>query len=161
MKLVALVLVGACSFVFANTHTADKSLADRLGGFKAISAVVDEFVTNVGKDTRINKFFAKTDLKNLKKQLKDQICEAAGGFYDAKKKKPCVYKGKDMKTAHAGMGVQDEHFGALVEDLVKAMDKFKVGETEKNELLAVLGPMKGAIVEPKSTATTTEGTTAQ
>jgi hemoglobin len=121
-----------------------KSLYVRLGGKKAIKAVVDEFVNNVAGDGRINSFFAKTasDPKRLKKfkgLLVDQICEASGG--------PCKYKGKDMKTAHAGMGVSGADFGALVEDLVKALDKFHVGETEKGELLGALGPMKGDIVE--------------
>jgi hemoglobin len=44
------------------------------------------------------------------------------------------------------MGITDDHFTALVEDLVKALDKFNVGETEKNELLGALGGMKGDIV---------------
>ena len=120
-----------------------KSLYSRLGGRKAITAVVDEFVNNCATDTRINKFFADTakDPKRLAKfkgNLVDQICQASGG--------PCKYKGKDMKTAHKGMGITDADFGALVEDLVKALDKFKVGETEKSELLGALGPMKGDIV---------------
>ena len=59
---------------------------------------------------------------------------------------PCQYTGKDMKTAHKGMGITDADFNALVEDLVKALDKFNVGATEKNELLGKLGPMKGDIV---------------
>lgn len=121
-----------------------KTLYSRLGGKKAITAVVDEFVNIVAADTRINSFFAKTagdekQLAKFKGLLVDQICEASGG--------PCKYKGLDMKTAHKGMGVSDADFGALVEDLVKALDKFKVGETEKNELLGALGPMKGDIVE--------------
>jgi hemoglobin len=52
-----------------------------------------------------------------------------------------------MKTAHAGMGIDEAGFNALVEDLVKALDKFSVPEQEKGELLAVLGSMKGDIVE--------------
>ena len=72
-------------------------------------------------------------------KLVDQICEASGG--------PCKYKGKNMKDAHRNMGVKDEHFNALVENLVRALDKFQVGEKEKNELLGALGPMKGDIVE--------------
>ena len=120
-----------------------KTLYSRLGGKKAIKAVVDEFVNNCAADTRINKFFAATaaDKKRLNKfkdNLVDQICQASGG--------PCKYKGKDMKTAHKGMGITDADFNALVEDLVKALDKFNVGATEKNELLGVLGPMKGDIV---------------
>ena len=51
-----------------------------------------------------------------------------------------------MKTAHKGMRVRDEEWNALVEDLVKSLDKFKVPEKEKGELLAILGPMKPDIV---------------
>lgn len=119
--------------------TKEKPLYERLGGKTAITAVVDEFVANVAADTRINKFFATTDIPNLKMQLVNQICEASGG--------PCKYTGRSMKEAHKGMGVSSADFGALVEDLTKALDKFKVGEKEKGELLAVLGPMKVDIVE--------------
>src|SRR4029077_17561688 len=122
----------------------EKSLYDRLGKKKAITAVVDEFVARVAADKRINSYFGATAsdparLKTFKGRLVDQICQASGG--------PCKYMGKDMKTAHMGMGVTGEQFGALVEDLVGALDKFKVGEQEKGELLGALGPMKSDIVE--------------
>jgi hemoglobin len=146
--LVGALMLGSMS-VFAQGAMAQKdmkkkSLYVRLGGKKSIKAVVDEFVNNVANDGRINSFFAKTaanpkQLAAFKGKLVDQICEASGG--------PCKYKGLDMKTAHKGMGISSADFGALVEDLVKALDKFKVGETEKNELLGALGPMKGDIVE--------------
>ncbi len=124
----------------------EKSLYDRLGGKKAIVAVVDEFVSRVAADTRINAFFKDTAsdparLASFKGKLVDQICQASGG--------PCKYTGKDMKTAHAGMGVSEADFNALVEDLVGALDKFKVAPEDKNTLLGVLGPMKGDIVEKK------------
>ena len=119
----------------------EKSLYDRLGGKKAITSVVDEFVSNVAADTAINHFFAHTDINHLKVMLVDQICEATGG--------PCKYKGKDMKSAHRGMGVATSDFNALVGDLVKALNKFKVPEKEKNELLGALGPMQKDIVEKK------------
>jgi hemoglobin len=120
------------------------SLYERLGKKKGITAVVNDFVANCASDTRINGFFAKTAadpkrLADFKQKLVAQICEASGG--------PCKYTGKNMKDAHRGMGVKDEHFNALVEDLVKALDKNKVGEKEKNELLGALGPMKADIVE--------------
>ena len=118
-----------------------KSLYERLGGKEAITAVVDTFVGTVGADKRINGFFASTDLTKLKMHLVNQICEASGG--------PCKYTGRTMKQTHAGMGVTEAAFGALVEDLVSALDHHKVGKTEKAELLAVLGPMKADIVEKK------------
>jgi len=150
VAVAAAVMLGGLSIEVASAQKKDagkmakpKSLYTRLGGKKAITAVVDEFVNNCAGDSRINKFFADTakDPKRLKKfkgNLVDQICQASGG--------PCKYKGKDMKTAHKGMGITDADFNALVEDLVKALDKFKVGATEKNELLGALGPMKGDIV---------------
>ena len=41
----------------------------------------------------------------------------------------------------------DAAFDALVGDLVASLDKFKVGDREKQELLSVLGPMRKDIVE--------------
>jgi hemoglobin len=122
----------------APMQKASPTLYERLGGKPAITAVVDDFVSNVAADTRINGFFARTDVPRLKRMLVEQICAGSGG--------PCTYTGRDMKTAHAGMGVSDAHFNALVEDLVKSLDKFKVPQREKSELLAVLGPMKTDIV---------------
>ena len=116
-----------------------KSLYERLGGEAAIKAVVDEFVAMVGADSRINRYFANANLDRLKGHLVNQIGQASGG--------PQQYTGRDMKTAHAGMGIDEPAFNALVEDLVKALDKFAVPEQEKNELLGLLGPMKGDIVE--------------
>ena len=127
----------------AQTSMKEKTLYERLGGKPAITAVVDEFVARVAADQRINAFFAAAAadparLAAFKGKLVDQICAASGG--------PCTYTGKDMKTAHAGMGITGAHFNALVEDLVGALDKFKVGHTEKEQLLGALGGMKGDIV---------------
>lgn len=121
------------------TFMQPKSLYSRLGGLPAITAVVDDFVANVAADKRINRFFANTDIPNLKRRLVEQICAGSGG--------PCTYKGRDMKSAHRGMGVANSHFDALVGDLVKSLDKFKVPAKEQKELLALLGPMRKDIVE--------------
>lgn len=123
-----------------------KALYERLGGKPAITAVVDEFVARVAADTKINKYFAAAAsdaarLAAFKGKLVDQICAASGG--------PCTYAGKNMKDAHAGMGITGAEFDALVGDLVGALDKFKVPEKEKGELLGALGPMKTDIVTKK------------
>ena len=69
----------------------------------------------------------------------EQICAGAGG--------PCKYRGRSMKAAHRGMGVRNMDFNALVEDLKISLDTFKVPAREQAELLALLGPMRGQIVE--------------
>ena len=120
-----------------------RTLYDRLGGTTAIASVVDGFVANVAADTRINKFFTRVAsdtaaMREFKQKLVDQVCQGTGG--------PCTYTGKDMKTAHQGMGLSNADFDALVEDLVKALDAAGVQQAEKDELLGILGPMRTDIV---------------
>jgi hemoglobin len=135
--LAAVLALAACQDM-SMKPMADKTLYDRLGGKGAITAVVDDFVGNVAADKRINGYFAKADVPRLKTNLVDQICQATGG--------PCVYKGRDMMAAHRGLGIADADFNALVEDLVKSLDKFNVPAKEKGELLNILGPLKPQIV---------------
>lgn len=133
--LLLTLMLSACSNMQA---PAQKSLYERLGGQPAIQAVVDDFIGNVAGDTRINAFFAHTDIAHLNKMLVEQICQATGG--------PCTYTGRSMKAAHASMNIQNSHFNALVEDLAKSLNKFNVPQKEQNELLSALAAMKSDIV---------------
>src|SRR5947207_1730941 len=121
------------------------SLYDRLGGGSAIAAVVDDFVARCGADDRINKKFARTDVPRLNRMLVDQVSEATGG--------PAGYSGRDMKETHRGMGVTAGEFDSLVEDLVASLNHFDVSKAEQEELLGLLGPMRGDIVEVESPET--------
>ena len=51
-----------------------------------------------------------------------------------------------MKAAHAGMGIRNRDFNALVQDLGMSLNKFKVPAREQHELVAILGPMRRDIV---------------
>lgn len=135
-----LTLVGCHTTEQASKPTMmDKTLFERLGGKLALAVVVDDFVGRVAADSRINGKFANTDIPRLKMLLVEQICQASGG--------PCTYIGRSMKSTHVGMGVSSGDFDALVGDLVATLNKFKVPEREKNELLGALSPMKKDIVE--------------
>ena len=116
-------------------------LYDRLGGQRALVAVVDDFIGRVAADARIKVRFINTDIPRLKSLLVEFVCMATGG--------PCKYSGQDMETSHAGMELVDEEFTALVEDLTATLDKFKVPAKEKGELLGALGPLAPLIVTPK------------
>src|SRR5437773_6726689 len=83
-----------------------KSLYQRLGGYDAIAAVVDEFITRLATDPRFERFFTGFSIdskKRLRQHILDQFCAAAGG--------PCVYTGREMKTAHTGRS--EEHTSEL------------------------------------------------
>jgi hemoglobin len=128
----------ACTLAGSSAVSQPRSLYDRLGGYDAITAVVDDFVGNVARDKRINKFFANANIGRLKARLVEQICQGTGG--------PCIYSGGDMRSVHAGMGIRSQDFNALVQDLGKTLNKFKVPKREQGELVAILAPMKKDIV---------------
>jgi hemoglobin len=139
MRILAAALAAAVLAITpASAQMMHKSLYDRLGGIDAIKAVVDDFVANVAADKRINKYFANTDIPKFKHNLVDQLCQGTGG--------PCTYAGRSMKDTHAGMGVTGHDFDALVGDLGKTLNKFKVPAPEQKELVAILAPMKKDIV---------------
>jgi hemoglobin len=156
MKKTKVYLVAILAIAFATASckkdevVATKSLYERLGGVNAISAVVDQFIGNVAANPKMVRTFAplladvtknganSVKLQSLRTNLIDQIGQASGG--------PQTYKGKDMVSAHRGMKITDDEFNSLVNDLVLALNKFNVPATEQNELLGVLGGLKGQIV---------------
>jgi hemoglobin len=128
----------AGALVACAQQSAEKTLYDRLGGQPALTAVVDDFIANVAADPAINKRFAAADIPKLKKLLVEQVCAAAGG--------PCKYTGRSMKESHKGMDISTAEFNAMGGDMLKTLEKFKVPEREKNEVMALLGSMSKDIV---------------
>jgi hemoglobin len=136
-----LAAITASGMAAAEPHA---SLYQRLGGMPAIRAVVDDLVNRILADERVNKWFAHAasdpaSAAAYKQKLADFLCQGTGG--------PCQYTGVDIVTAHKGRGVTGEAFNAVVEDLVATLDKLKVPEKEKSDLLGILGPMKMAVVQ--------------
>jgi hemoglobin len=119
-----------------------KSLYSRLGGYDAIAAVVDDFIGRLVADKRFSKFFvghSEDSLKKIRQHVLDQLCAAAGG--------PCLYTGRDMKTSHHGLGITSDDWDASAKHLVESLDKFKVPQAEKDELMAFVGALKKDIVD--------------
>ena len=135
VSFVAFFFFAASSVTFS---AETKSLYDKIGGTEGITTVVEVFLANVGADDRINSRFVNTDLDNLKMLLIEQVCEATGG--------PCTYSGKTMLDAHRGMDITEEEFGALAEQMSKAMLSSGVGQEEHDTIMGVLGGMHDDIV---------------
>ena len=141
LVVVCLLAFASVSFA-ADAPMAKASLYKRLGGYDAIAAVCDDFIGRLAADKQIAPFLAghsQDSLKKLRQNLVDLVCSASGG--------PCYYVGRDMKTAHAGMGITEAQWDASVADLVASLDHFKVPETEKTELLGAVSSFKKDIVE--------------
>jgi len=132
--VLALLLPAGCASV------PKASQYEQFGGRPGIEALVEEFLVRILEDERINRGFAEVDIVNLNDRLVEQICVEVGG--------PCTYTGRSMAESHAGLGLGDADFIALVEDLVDAMDARGIPRTAQNRLLQRLARMHGDIVSP-------------
>lgn len=108
-------------------------------GRDGISRVVDELVDRSLTDPRIKDIFASHDMVRLRRTLKEQFCYILNGG--------CDYTGRDMKTAHKDLGIQNADFNALVEHLQVAMDREKIAFRDQNRFLAKLAPIQRQAVE--------------
>jgi hemoglobin len=118
-----------------------KSLYQRLGGYDAIAAVTDDLMARLIGDPQLAGFFKGLNAdsqKRLRGHFVDFLCEKTGG--------PCAYHGRDMKTAHTGLKISEADWQAAVKDLTATLDKFKVPEQEKSEVLGAVSQLKPDIV---------------
>src|SRR5215472_15106121 len=107
MKFRSIIFVMACvllvqPMVFAQGRAAGSqaqsaTLYQRLGGYDALAAVTDDFITRLATDPQLGRFFAghnKEGVTRIRQHVIDFLCVATGG--------PCAYTGQDMRTAHTG-----------------------------------------------------------
>ncbi len=120
------------------TPIGDEAALKAFHGRAGIERIVDDLVDRAVVDKRIAEIFQNQDLARLRRTLKEQLCYLLDGG--------CAYTGRDMKSAHADMGIRQSDFNALVEDLQKAMDKEGVPFRDQNRLLARLAPMERPVV---------------
>lgn len=119
-----------------------RSLYQRLGGYDAIAAVADDFIGRLAGDPQFTKFFSGFSVdsrKRLRQHLVDQLCSATGG--------PCIYTGRSMKDSHTGLGITEKEWEAGGKHLLATLDKFKVPQKEKDEVMAFVATLKKDIVE--------------
>ncbi|HTT76274.1 MAG TPA: group 1 truncated hemoglobin [Candidatus Binataceae bacterium] len=120
----------------------EKTLYLRLGGYDVIAAIVDEFLQTTAADPRMARFGSAMNLERRKRNRQltlDYICAVTGG--------PVLYLGQDMKTAHAGLGITRHEWQIAVEQVERALAKFKVQERESKELISLFAGLSGEIVE--------------
>ncbi len=126
----------------AQTQANEKSLYERLGGYDAIAAVVNELAVRLVTDRQLGVYFkglSNDSKRKLIAHLTDFVCSATGG--------PCIYTGRDMKTSHEGLGITEGEWERFVRITKEVLDKFKVPAREQQELLQAIAPLKSVMVE--------------
>jgi hemoglobin len=106
-----------------------------------LAAVTDDFLGHLAADPQLGRFFTGLSMDSktrVRQHVIDFLCLATGG--------PCKYTGRDMKTAHTGLNISDADWNKSVQYLVSTLDKFKVPEKEKSDVLGAISGLKGDIV---------------
>jgi hemoglobin len=78
------------------------------------------------------------------------ICQQSGG--------PCVYIGREMKTAHQGLAITQVEWEAAGKKMGAALQKFNVSEPDQKEFAAMIEKLRPDIVEPPKPAESKPGT---
>src|ERR1051325_7326841 len=142
-SLVAIaLLVAALGAVSPAAAQGKDTLYKRLGGYDALAAGTDDFITALATAPKLSRFFvgaSDNSKARIRQLVLDQLCAATGG--------PCIYIGRDMKTAHKGLGITEEDWNIAVKHLLATLTKFNVKDKEQKEVAAALTGLKSDIVE--------------
>ena len=118
------------------------ALYARLGGYDAIAAVTDELLARLRNDPQLGVFWkghSESSLRRDRQLVVNYLCAAAGG--------PVFYTGRDLKTAHKGLGVSVSDWEVFMRHASAVLEKFAVPVPERDEVLAFLTGLQGDVVE--------------
>jgi len=118
------------------------SLYHRLGGYDAIAAATDDLLARLQSDPRLRDYWKGASTNNQRKArqlIVDFMAEAAGG--------PAYYTGRDMKTSHVGMQIDEQDWVVFMRHAAATLDHFAVADGVKAEVLAFFTSLKDEVVE--------------
>ncbi len=119
-----------------------ESLYNRLGGYDAISAVVDDLGQRLVSNDQLGRFWAHRGDNGITRELqliKDFITEKSGG--------PLYYTGREMKISHVGMRITNSDWEVFIDLLNETLDKFEVPSQERKAVFSFMESTKDGIVE--------------
>lgn len=115
------------------------AMAKAFGGQDGIRRIVSRFAALNFDDPVIGEIFANHDKVRFERTLFEQFCYILNAG--------CTYTGRDMRSSHKDMGVQQADMNRLVENLQKAMAAEGVSFAAQNRFLSKLAPMRRDVVE--------------
>ncbi len=118
------------------------TLYARLGGYDAIATVADDLLTRLKSDAQLGRFWhhrGEDGVRREQQLIIDFLCASAGG--------PLYYTGRDMKTSHRGMGINEGDWRIFIGHLEATLGKFNVPAAECAKVLAFVDITKKDIVE--------------
>ena len=99
---------------------------DSLSNEGGIRRAVEVFCDGVAADPALAPYFVGTDMDRLHWHQTALLCAVTGG--------PQRFDGRDLASAHAGLGITEEHFTRVIAHLVVALRSFRVPERTVDEV---------------------------
>jgi hemoglobin len=119
-----------------------KSLYERLGGYGAIAAVVNDLLPRLQSDPQLGRFWAHRGADGVQREkqlLIDFLCASAGG--------PMYYRGRDMALTHKGMRISESDWSVFLGHAGATLAKFRVPEAEQRDVVGFVQSLKKDCVE--------------
>lgn len=120
------------------TTTQKPTLYERLGGETGVRKIVNDVLDKNSNNPLIGYHFRNIDMDKLKQLVFEFFSMGTGG--------PHQYTGRDMRSSHTGMNINEEEWISATNDTILALDMNGIGQEEKNEVIAILESLKGDIV---------------
>ena len=120
----------------------NKSLYERLGGYDAIRAVVNDLLPRLQADALLGRFWQNRGVDGIEREkqlLVGFLCAQAGG--------PMYYTGRDMVLSHRGMKVSERDWTTFIAHLNATLDAFNVPQAERADVVAFIQSTRAEIVE--------------
>lgn len=119
------------------------SLYERLGGAKAVDAVVRAFYLRVLADPVLARFFEHIDKVAQVRKQNAFMARVFGG--------PDAYKGRNMTLAHRKLvreeGLSDVHFDAVAGHLQAALEQAGVAASDVAEILTIVESTRDQVLD--------------
>src|SRR5262245_41807254 len=116
------------------------SLYDRLGGYDAVAAIVDDLLPRLIADPVLyvyGKGKCKDSLKKDRQLIVDFLGSALGG--------PVTYLGRSMKMSHEGLGITDAEWRRFTDHVTATLLTLAVPERESADFLAAAESLKADV----------------
>ncbi len=118
------------------------SLYERLGGYDALCAATDDLLARLQADPQLKDYWkgaSHSNQRRARQLIVDFLTEAAGG--------PAFYTGRDMRVAHAGMGISASDWERFLRHTSAMLDHLGVPARERSEVLAFLAGLQADVVD--------------